>query len=111
MSVLAAVGTDVFDSFITLNLVQGLQREREIVYNEAVKGFEVTLPLVFGEQKEEVTLAQTFAVVDGSGLLEREQILLGSGFLSRVGGFSVTKGAAKEVEGLHLVTGVEVDDE
>jgi hypothetical protein len=88
-SVLAAVGLDVFDSFITLNLVQGLNRASDITYNPALKGFEITMDVVFADKgKEDIPLAHTFAIIDGSGLMETEQILLGTGFLSRVGAIS-----------------------
>ncbi len=109
VSVLAAVNLTVFDSFITLNLVQGLGRGHEISYNGDQKTFEITLNLVYGPQGKEVALAQTFLVVDGTILMEEEQILLGSGFLSRTGAVTVGKEYLTGLqEGLPVVTGVDL---
>lgn len=109
VSVLAAVNLTVFDSFITLNLVQGLERGHEIIHNEDQKTFEITLNLVYGPQGKEVTLAQTFVVGDGSILLEEEQMLLGSGFLSRTRALTVGKEYLTGLqEGLPVMTGVDV---
>ncbi|KAJ9608469.1 hypothetical protein H2200_007457 [Cladophialophora chaetospira] len=109
VSVLGAVNLTVFDSFVTVNLVQGLERGEEIVYNKELKTFEITLNLVVGPQGNEVILAQTFVVVDGSILLEEEQILLGSGFLTRAGLVNVGKKDLTSLqEGLPVVTGLDV---
>jgi hypothetical protein len=63
--------------------------------------------VVAGPLEKEVTLAQTFVVLDGSTLLEEEQILVGAGFLSRVGGVAVEKGVLTSLqEGLPVLTGV-----
>jgi len=109
VSVLAAVNLTVFDSFITLNLVKNLERGDEIIYNKDLKAFEITLDVVVGPHGKEVTLAQTFLVVDGTILLEEEQILLGSGFVSRAGGVGLEKEFLTTVqEGLPVLTGVDV---
>ena len=106
VSVLAAANTTVFDSFITLKLVQGLQRANQITYNDELKTFEIALNLVVGPSSKEVTLAQTFVVIDGERLLEREQILLGLGFMSRARSVDVKGEYFTEAqEGLPLVTG------
>ena len=89
VSVLAAANTTIFDSFITLNLVNGLGRAGQIQHNDALKTFEIVLDVVVGgdgSQKQETVLTQSFTVVGGDQLLEEEQILVGLGFLSRVQG-------------------------
>ncbi|KIW24738.1 uncharacterized protein PV07_10433 [Cladophialophora immunda] len=85
VSVLAAVNLTVFDSFITMNLVRGLERASEVAYSDETKTFEVTLGVAVGPKGTKQALAHTFVVVDGSRLLEEEQILLGMGFMSRIG--------------------------
>ncbi|OAP58299.1 hypothetical protein AYL99_07389 [Fonsecaea erecta] len=85
VSILAAINLTVFDSFITMNLVRGLGRIDEVAYSDATKTFEITLGVVVGPQHAKQALAHTFVVVDGSGLLEEEQVLLGMGFMNRIG--------------------------
>lgn len=109
VSVLAAVNLTVFDSFITMDLLRGLERENEVVRDDETKTFTVTLGVVVGggpEGNKETTLQQSFQVLDGSLLLEREQILLGLGFMSRIGGITVGKEVLRGLqEGLPIITG------
>jgi hypothetical protein len=112
VSVLAAVNLTVFDSFVTFNLVQGLGRADEIEYNADAKTFEIALTVVVGPEGKETALAQTFVVIDGSRLLEEEQILLGSGFVSRAGSVKVDQGFLTPLqEGLPVLTGVQAAEE
>ncbi|KIY00470.1 uncharacterized protein Z520_04155 [Fonsecaea multimorphosa CBS 102226] len=115
VSVLAAINLTVFDSFITMNLVRGLHRASEIAYNHETKTFEVTLAVAVRglPNGAKQALAHTFVVVDGSRLLEEEQILLGAGFMNRIGvshaggALSVNKDfLAPLEEGLPVLTGV-----
>ncbi|ETI27712.1 hypothetical protein G647_00161 [Cladophialophora carrionii CBS 160.54] len=112
VSVLAAVNLTVFDSFITFNLVQGLGRTDEIVHDPERKTFEITLAAIVGSEGKETALAQTFVVIDGSRLLEEEQVLLGSAFVSRAGGVTVDPEFLTPLqEGLPVLTGVETTEE
>ncbi|KIW96175.1 uncharacterized protein Z519_03242 [Cladophialophora bantiana CBS 173.52] len=119
VSVLAAINLTVFDSFITMNLVRGLERVSEITYSEDAKTFEITLGVALGPKDAKQGLAQTFVVVDGSRLLEEEQILLGMGFMNRIGvGAGAGVGAVNVnkdfltplEEGLPVLTGINVTD-
>jgi hypothetical protein len=109
VDVLAAVNASVIDSFITMNLVEGLGREKTMVRNEQSKLFEITLDIVVGLAAKEggdVTISQSFVVFDGERLLEEEQILVGSGFLGRIGALGFEKGVVGEqVKGLPLASG------
>ncbi|EXJ63817.1 hypothetical protein A1O7_00152 [Cladophialophora yegresii CBS 114405] len=114
VSVLAAVNLTGIDSFITFNLVQGLGRTDEIVHNAQAGTFGITLPVVVGaeDKGKETALAQTFVVIDGSRLLEEEQVLLGSGFVSRAGGLKVDPGFLTPLqEGVPVLTGVQTTEE
>lgn len=109
VSVLAGVNLTTFDSFITMNLVHGLERADEISYNEETKTFEIILSGVVGPKGQEQTLIQSFQVIDGSRLLEKEQIMLGLGFLARTNSLKVDKEFLTELEeGLPVLTGVKV---
>ncbi|KAI1607861.1 hypothetical protein EDD36DRAFT_423755 [Exophiala viscosa] len=104
VSVLAAVNLTVEQSFITLDLVRGLERTGEIEYvkkNGAQGHFEVVLDVVAGEK----TVKQAFQVIDGAKLWEREQVLLGLLFVARFEGLSVKEDVLKEVAGLSVLTG------
>ncbi|KIW73864.1 hypothetical protein PV04_01949 [Phialophora macrospora] len=112
VSVLAAVNLTVFDSFVTFNLVQCLGRTDEIIYNADAKTFEIILTTVVGPEGKETALAQTFVVIDGSRLLEEEQILLGSGFLSRAGSVKIDQEFLTPLQdGLPVLTGIQAAEE
>jgi hypothetical protein len=109
VEVLAAVNTTVVDSFITMNLVKGLGREKTMVRNQVSKLFEITLDIVVtlaAKEGGDVTISQSFVVFDGARLLEEEQLLVGRGFLGRIGVLGFEKGVLGEgVKGLPLVSG------
>ncbi|KIW78777.1 hypothetical protein Z517_08616 [Fonsecaea pedrosoi CBS 271.37] len=116
VSVLAAINLTVFDSFITMNLVRGLKRVNEVTYSDDTKTFEITLGVTVGPKETKQALAHTFVVVDGSRLLEEEQILLGAGFMNRIGVRGGARAGAVNVnkdfltpleEGLPVLTGVD----
>ncbi|OAL26448.1 hypothetical protein AYO20_10116 [Fonsecaea nubica] len=116
VSVLAAINLTVFDSFITMNLVRGLKRVNEVTYSDDTKTFEITLGVTVGPKETKQALAHTFVVVDGSRLLEEEQILLGAGFMNRIGVRDGARVGAVNVnkdfltpleEGLPVLTGVD----
>jgi hypothetical protein len=106
MSALAAVNLTIDASFITLDLVRGLERTDEITANKDRQPpvFEIVLPVVAPGPK--VAVEQTFQVIDGSKLFEREQILLGLGFMARIDSLTVRHDFLTGlVEGLPVVTG------
>ncbi|KAK5026611.1 hypothetical protein LTS07_007545 [Exophiala sideris] len=108
VSVLAAVNLTVEQSFITLDLVRGLERTSEIEYvkKDGAEGhFEIVLDVVAGEK----TVKQAFQVINGSKLWEREQILLGLLFVARIDALSVKEDVLKEVAGLPILTGTRAE--
>ncbi|KIX05761.1 uncharacterized protein Z518_03733 [Rhinocladiella mackenziei CBS 650.93] len=106
VSVLAGINITVFDSFITMDLVQGLERASEISANIDLKIFEITLPVVVGPKGKEQTLKHSFQVIDGSKLLEKEQIMLGLGFMARIDALAVKEEFLTPLEeGLPVLTG------
>ncbi|EXJ89264.1 hypothetical protein A1O3_02330 [Capronia epimyces CBS 606.96] len=106
VSVLAGVNLTIFDSFVTLDLVKGLERASEIAFNADLKTFEIVLTLVVGPHGREQSLRQSFRVIDGSRLWEREQIMLGLGALARIRAVHVNKDFLTDLEsGLPVLTG------
>ena len=106
LSVWARINLTVFDSFITMDLVNGLQRASELTQNEATGAAELVLNVVVGPKDDRKAYAQSFQVVDGSDLAEKEQILLGLGFMGRIGAVDVKKEFLTGLdEGLSLLTG------
>lgn len=109
VSVLMAVNLTVDQCFITLELVRGLERTGEIVFVETGH-FEIVLGVAVsyaaGDKAKAKVLTQNFQVIDGSKLWEREQVLLGLGFMARFGGLSVDAGVLAEVVGLPVMTGM-----
>ncbi|KAG9772877.1 hypothetical protein ABEF93_003701 [Exophiala dermatitidis] len=96
VSVLASTNLSVFDSFVTMDLANGLERASDIGFNNDLKSFEIVLTTAVvpggGDSKGEsevISFRHTFRVIDGSKLWEREQIMLGLGFLSRIPGAAV----------------------
>ncbi|KAJ4512953.1 hypothetical protein ABEF92_003862 [Exophiala dermatitidis] len=105
VSVLASTNLSVFDSFVTMDLVNGLERASDIGFNNDLKSFEIVLTTAVvpggtgtgsggvnsGESQGDniISFRHTFRVIDGSKLWEREQIMLGLGFLSRIPGAAV----------------------
>ncbi|KAL2410444.1 hypothetical protein ABEF95_003201 [Exophiala dermatitidis] len=105
VSVLASTNLSVFDSFVTMDLVNGLERASDIGFNDDLKSFEIVLSTAVvpggtgtssggvnsGERQGDnvISFRHTFRVIDGSKLWEREQIMLGLGFLSRIPGAAV----------------------
>lgn len=112
LSVWARFNLTVFDSFITMDLVNGLQRARELTQNEATGAAELALNVVVGPKTNRKAYAQSFQVVDGSDLAEKEQILLGLGFMSRVGAVTINAEFLTGLDdGLPLLTGTIPADE
>lgn len=112
LSVWARINLTVFDSFITMDLVNGLQRAAELTQNEATGAAELVLNVVVGPKDDRKAYAQSFQVVDGSDLAEKEQILLGLGFMSRIGAVEVKKEFLTGLdEGLSLLTGTTTVEE
>jgi len=89
-----------------MDLVNGLQRASELTQNEATGAAELVLNVVVGPKDDRKAYAQSFQVVDGSDLAEKEQILLGLGFMGRIGAVDVKKEFLTGLdEGLSLLTG------
>lgn len=106
LSVWARINLTVFDSFITMDLVSGLQRAAEMTQNEATGATELVLNVVVGPKADRKAYAQSFQVVDGSDLAEREQILVGLGFMSRIGAVKVNADFLTGLDdGVPLLTG------
>ena len=107
VSVWAVVNLTVFDSFITMDMVQGLERVSEITSQVNQGLFEIALDVVVGPKDKEQILRQSFRVIDGSMLMEKEQVLLGLGFMARINSLAVQKEfLTTPEEGLPLLTGV-----
>lgn len=113
LSVWARINLTVFDSFITMDLVNGLQRADELTQNEATGAAELALNVVVGPNDgSRKAYAQSFQVVDGSDLAEKEQILLGLGFMSRIGAVQVNPDFLTGLDdGLPLLTGTSAAEE
>ena len=106
VSVWAAVNLTVFDSFITMDLVQGLERASEITAQVDQGLFEIALNVVVGPRDKEQALRQSFRVIHGSMLMEKEQVMLGLGFMARINSLAVQKEfLTTPEEGLPLLTG------
>ncbi len=108
VSVLAAVNITVEQSFITMDLVRGLERTSEMARDESRDVFQIVLDVIVGpgDPDQKIAIKQSFQVVDGSGLWEQEQVLLGLGFMARVDGLSIKKEyLAGLEEGLPIVSG------
>ncbi|KEF63515.1 uncharacterized protein A1O9_01493, partial [Exophiala aquamarina CBS 119918] len=106
LSVWARINLTVFDSFITMDLVNGLQRAAELTQNEVTGAAELVLNVVVGPRDDRKAYAQSFQVVDGSDLAEKEQVLLGLGFMSRIGAVEIKGEFLTGLdEGLSLLTG------
>lgn len=106
VSALAAVNLAVEQSFVTLDLVQGLERGDEITYSDDRQVFEIVLPVVAGPSHSRRVDRQSFQVIDGSKLLEREQILLGLGFMARINCLAVRHDLLAGLDaGLPVMTG------
>ncbi|EXJ95160.1 hypothetical protein A1O1_00279 [Capronia coronata CBS 617.96] len=132
VSVLAGINLTIFDSFVTMDLVNGLQRGEEIIFNTDSRTFEIVLNIVAvlasGDggsvagggsddqldsagiltlgQTEQRCLKQSFRVIDGSGLWERDQVMLGLGAAARMGVLGVKKEGLNRVAlGVPILTG------
>ncbi|KAK5056534.1 hypothetical protein LTR84_012065 [Exophiala bonariae] len=112
LSVWARINLTVFDSFITMDLVNGLQRAAELTQNEETGAAELALNVVVGPKADRKAYAQSFQVVDGSDLAEKEQILVGLGFMNRIGAVKVNADFLTGLDdGLPLLTGtIDADD-
>jgi hypothetical protein len=112
LSVWARINLTVFDSFITMDLVNGLQRAEELTQNEGTGAAELALNVVVGPGDDRKAYAQSFQVVDGSDLAEKEQVLLGLGFISRIGALKLNPDFLTGLDdGLPLLTGTAAAEE
>lgn len=96
-----------------MDIVKGLSRASEIKPNTAGDGAEIALTVLVGPDGQEKAFDQSFVVVDGSDLAEKEGMVLGLGFLSRVGALDLAPGwgGREEVVGVPLLTGTKVEPE
>jgi hypothetical protein len=108
VAVLAGVNITVEQSFVTMELVRGLERGDEITYDERQKIFEIVLPLVVGPADDQLVVDQSFQVIDGSRLFEQEQIMFGLKFMARIGSLTVDRKFHTTLQaGLPVVAGTE----
>ncbi|KAK6371330.1 hypothetical protein LTS17_009061 [Exophiala oligosperma] len=98
VTVLATTNLTVEQSFVTFDLVRGLGRIDEMDHDGEKDTFQIVLDVIVGPaagdgttSDKSVVLKQSFQVIDGSRLFEREQILLGVKFLARIDGLEVKK--------------------
>ncbi|KAK7883651.1 hypothetical protein LTR67_011061 [Exophiala xenobiotica] len=106
VSVLAAVNTTIDQSFITTDLVRGLERTSEIAYDKSRNIFRIVLDVIVGPEDQKTAIKQSFQVIDGSRLWEQEQVLLGLGFMARVDGVDIKKQYLTGLEkGLPILSG------
>lgn len=118
VTVLATTNLTVEQSFVTFDLVRGLGRIDEMDHDGEKDTFQIVLDVIVGPaagdgttSDKSVVLKQSFQVIDGSRLFEREQILLGVKFLARIDGLEVKKtlvgggGGGGLEDGLKIETG------
>lgn len=113
LTVLAVANLTIFPSYVTMDIVKGLSRTSEITPNVAGDGAEIALTVLVGPDGQEKAFDQSFVVVDGSDLAEKEGVVLGLGFLGRVRALDIAPGwgGREEVVGVPLLTGTKVGPE
>ncbi|KIV92013.1 hypothetical protein PV10_06493 [Exophiala mesophila] len=113
VTILSLANLTIFPSYITMDIVVGLSRTSEIKPNVAGDGAEIALTVLVGPDGQEKAYEQSFVVVDGSNLAEKEGVVVGVGFLSRVGALELASGwgGKEEIVGVPLLTGTKVEEE
>jgi hypothetical protein len=111
VSISSQINTTVSDSYITMDMVSALGLADRITRDEASGIFEIVLTVVAGPKGGKKAYNQSFRVIDGSRLAEKEQVLLGLAFMNRIGAVEIKNEFFTDPEaGLPVLSGTRDED-